>query len=351
MRDIHRNQPSPSAAARYSLRLAAIVLLLGLLPAGSYALEASSDNSGNPQSLFNRGIFLMEEQNYPAALEVFREVESRGYAAGPLFFNMALSYSYLDSLGKASYYFQKSAQFRETRHRAESGMEFIETEMRNRGTFIPYLPWYAFIDWFLFGMNRGWWVFWSLFLINTGVMALLAGWLFFPTGGTASEQASGKMPFGTDTTRRWLARAGGFAAITGCLLLLTTVSIHWAAQGYRQAVVVSDSVPLYQEPRPGEPAGHTVTYREERSRNGSNENRQPELAGESRGARTDTSANTLPEVSASSETGENEVVDLAYEAYTVTLHVRSGGRYDGWSYIRLRNGITGWVPDSALQIL
>jgi len=240
-----------------------------------------------PQSLFNRGNYLLEGDNYRDALDTFRRIEEQGYAAGPLYYNMALSYIHLDSLGRASYYFQKSAQFRETRQQAETGLEFIEIQQRNRGTFIPYLPWYRFIDWFLFDLNRGFGIFWSLLLLNAGILVLLTGWLYRPN--------------------RWLVVGGGSAAGAGLILLLSLTILHFWSSGYRQAVVVTSSVPVQSGPE------HPPS-----------------------------SINNLE---------ENDSGDLAYEAHTVTLHLHPSDRYDGWAYIRLRNGVTGWVPESAIRVL
>lgn len=192
------------------------------------ASEMASASEIRPQVLFNRGNYLMEQQEYTRALEHFREIEDHGYESGPLFYNMGISYIYLDSLGKASWYFHRSADYRVTADPAGEGLSFIELTNRNRGFHIPQLTWYAFVDWMLFDMNHYSWIVWGLVLLNAGVLLLLAGWLFYPD--------------------RRLVLGGGTAASTGLILLLLSITIYIVAQGYRQAVVMETRTPLQHEP-------------------------------------------------------------------------------------------------------
>lgn len=234
-----------------------------------------------PQSRFNRANYLMEEQDYEGALSVFHEIEEQGYVSGPLFHNMGISYVYLDSLGQATYYFRVSTRFRETRKQAREGLSFIERSMRNNGTFIPYLTWYAFTDWFLFGMNHFRWIVWGIVLLNSGVLILLAGWFYRP--------------------HRWITIGGSATAIAGLLLLFASIAFFIRARGYQQAVVIEPQVRLHPEP-------HEMIDEETAS-------------------------------------------DLAYEAYTVTLDREMSRDNPGWTHIRLRNGIAGWVPESSIRVL
>ncbi len=258
--------------------VAGLCLLLGLM---SSFIPASAVGEVQPQSLFNRGNYLMEEQDYTGALSHFHEIEEHGYRSGALFYNMGISYVYLDSLGQASYYFQRSAAYRNMGDRADAGLAYIEDRMRSSGTFIPYLSWFAFTDRLLFGMNHTMWIFTGIFLLNAGVLILITGWLFRPN--------------------RWIVRGGAATILTGLLLLIFAVSVYVWSQNYRQGVVVEPRVPLLPEPA-----------------------RSPD---------------------------EEEESDLAYEAYTVTLDMKMSRSHAGWAYVRLRNGVTGWIPESALRLL
>ena len=250
------------------------------------AAEASADGASaadetRPQALFNRGNFMMEEHNYAQAVAIFHQIEQNGHASGPLFYNMGISYLYLDSLGHASYYFHKSKAFRESADRAREGVATVERLMRVRGTFIPQLPWYAFFDWFLFHMNHAAWIVWGLVLINIGVVVILTGWLYRPD--------------------RRIAITGMALSVIGIVQLVATVSISVWAGGYQQGVVVENGVPIIPSP------------------------------------------DMLVDQDLSP--------DLAYEAYTVTLDKRLSRKHDDWVHVRLRNGVSGWIPESAVRKL
>ncbi len=278
--------------------MAVFILIPSLLPATALASDGtiaapdqfSSATAQNqtgstfeerPQALFNRGNFMMEEQNYAEALDVFRQIEKQGHASGPLFYNMGISYLYLDSLGKASFYFHRSIPYRETTHLGQEGIAVVEQLMRTRGTFIPQLPWYAFFDWFFFYMNHLTWIIWGLVLLNAGVLVLVAGWLYRPD--------------------RRIAITGMTVAVAGIILVIAGVSISIWANGYRQGVVVVNTVPIQP---------------------------QPDLI-----------------------VDEDMAPDLAYEAYTVTLDQRKSIVHENWVHIRLRNGVSGWIPESTVRLL
>ncbi len=194
---------------------------------------------------------------------------------------MGVSYLYLDSLGKASYYFHKSKAFRETADQGREGIDSIERLMRTRGTFIPQLPWYAFFDWFYFRMNHLTWIVLGLILLNGGVLMVLAGWLYWSS--------------------RRLAFSGMAMSIFGIILIIASISITIWADGYRQGIIMANAIAIQPEP--------------------------------------------------DFVVDEDMSPDLAYEAYTVTLDQRLSKVHAGWVHIRLRNGVTGWVPESAVRIL
>ena len=248
---------------------------------GASAAGAAAAVESRPQALFNRGNYMMEQQDYAEAVAIFQQIEQNGHASGPLFYNMGISYLYLDSLGQASYYFHKSKAFRESAARAKEGISTVERLMRIRGTFIPQLPWYAFFDWFLFHMNHAAWIVWGLVFINMGVLVILAGWLYRPD--------------------RRIAITGMALSAMGIVQVVVTISISVWANGYQQGVVVENGIPVTPSP--------------------------------------------------DMMVDEDFSPDLAYEAYTVTLDKRLSRQHDGWVHIRLRNGVSGWIPEPAVQKL
>lgn len=234
-----------------------------------------------PQALFNRGNYMMEEEDFARAVDIFSQIEADGHASGALFYNMGISYLYLDSLGQASYYFHKSTTYRQSAKPGREGLETVERLMRTRGVFIPQLPWYTFVDWFLFDMPHLGWIAWSLVLLNAGVLVLLVGWRYRPD--------------------HRVALAGKVTAMAGILLLFIGISVSVWAGGYRQAVITVSQVAIQPQP--------------------------------------------------DFKADEDLAPDLAYAAYTVTLDQRQSRQHNGWVHIRLRNGVSGWIPESAIRIL
>lgn len=257
-----------------------------LFSPGKEVLSIATPAPDSPQNLFNKGNFLIEEQNFSEAVAIFQEIQSAGYHSGPLYLNMAVSYVHLDSLGKSLCYFKKGAGFRETAAMAQRGILFIEEQVQLRGALLPRLPWYLFIDHLLFGLKPAFWISLSLILLNGGALVLFAGWW--------------------KNTPRWIRLSGGSIAGAGLLLLLFYISTYAFSLNYQQGVVIDREVVLLNEP----PLTH-LTEEEKRMK----KERDP---------------------------------DIALEAYRITLDKRKSKEEVGHFYIRLQNGVTGWVPESSL---
>ncbi|MEX0779705.1 MAG: hypothetical protein WD491_01110 [Balneolales bacterium] len=48
---------------------------------------------------------------------------------------------------------------------------------------------------------------------------------------------------------------------------------------------------------------------------------------------------------------DNDAVATVYEGYTFTLHQNQSRQYEGWEYIRLSNGLYGWIEEKAIRRL
>lgn len=48
---------------------------------------------------------------------------------------------------------------------------------------------------------------------------------------------------------------------------------------------------------------------------------------------------------------DGAIVSQAYEGYTFTVDHSKSGEYSGWSYVRLSNGLYGWIPNTEIMIL
>lgn len=137
----------------------------------------------NPQGDFNRGNFLFEQQKYQEALEIFREIEGEGFASGPLFLNMGLSYVYLDSLGLALYYFDRAAGFSQTRAQAQQGIQHVEDALDRRRTPIAVLPMYRFNEFLNKDLGLMRILVMALVLLNLAALCWAASW-FYPRFGS-----------------------------------------------------------------------------------------------------------------------------------------------------------------------
>lgn len=48
---------------------------------------------------------------------------------------------------------------------------------------------------------------------------------------------------------------------------------------------------------------------------------------------------------------EAAVVSQAYEGYSFTVDEFQSSKHSGWSYVRMSNGLYGWIPDNQIMIL
>lgn len=241
----------------------------------------------DPQALFNQGNYMMEINQYSQAVEFFRQVETRGFESGALFLNLAISQVHMDSLGMAAYYFYRSSQFPQTQRLALSGLEFIHNQKEIRGHSIPYLKRLVWIDHLRFGISHKTWAITGLSLVNLGVLLMLAGWL---------------LPNRSRLIRPnpWYSIAGLFTSAAGILLIIFALGLSLHAQQFRQAIVIKHDLFLHEEPV---------------------------------------------------QLLVNDIQDHVPEAFKVTLNLRMSENEPGWSYIRLRNGRFGWVPENGLLVL
>ncbi len=279
----------------------------------------------SPQALFNQGNFMLENRDFSNAIATYRQIEEMGLLSGPLFHNLAVCYLFADSLGLASYYFHRSARFRETSEKSATALHHIDLIMKNRGTFLPYLPWYAFVDWFLFRANLYLWAIGALLLLYAGVLLLLTAWLMKPAA--------------------WISNTGSTFAGTGAALLVLTLLLSAWSQHYRMAVITDPQVVLHPTP-PLLPHEHLQS---EESRSDDRLNASG-LSPEAAQIPPQTAQIPLEAVQVSPVTPFGRM-DLAYEGQTATFRITRNTDHPGWIYIRLRNGISGWIHESSLRYL
>jgi hypothetical protein len=101
----------------------------------------------NAQLRFDEANTLLEEGNYPEALNLYRQIEQSGSASGALFLNMGIAATEIDSMGLAKYYFLKSAEFPTSKDRALDALEYVNSQFSRQSATLPKLPWDKAVDW------------------------------------------------------------------------------------------------------------------------------------------------------------------------------------------------------------
>ena len=292
-----------------------LVALLPALPFETYKCFAAPhpdpgqsilSDTTDPGEAFHRALYYMSGNNHAQALAYFHEIEQQNHFSGPLYYNMGLSHLALGAYGHAAAAFHHSARFRDTREQAQLGLAYIEYRHEQQGTLAPYLPRYALADRLMFSLCHFCWGVAAVVLLNAGAMLLAFAWL---------------------THRNTRVRhSGALLALAGLVLLLLTGTLSHISSGYTRAVIIHDQVELLAEPGAKVPKGPGATVE------------------------TDPGPGALADQTTENHAfpAPDDLIDLAYEAYTVTLHQRLSHRHPGWVYIRLRNGLAGWVPEHAV---
>src|SRR5690625_7527578 len=96
-----------------------------------------SEQSLAPQSRFDEGNEVMDEQRVAEALDMYRSIEQDGYRSGRLYFNMGMASLYQDSLGLAKFYMMQSEQFKETARPAGVALQMINNRFERLSEVLP----------------------------------------------------------------------------------------------------------------------------------------------------------------------------------------------------------------------
>lgn len=251
------------------------LLLCGALLFFSPSAEAQS----TPQSRFDEANSLLLDGEYREALRRYRVLENGRHVSGALYLNMGIACSNLDSLGKAKYYFMKAKGYGETRDRARSALQYVESRFSRQSAVLPKLPWQRAVEWLQENIGARTLLGGGLLLLNLGALLFVIHW-FRP---------------------RWrrLLRGGGITLLTaGLLLIALSFYARHIDRRYSPAVMVRQEANVREQP----------------------------------GA-------------------EAPVVSQAYEGYTFTVDHRKSDELPGWYYIRMSNGLYGWIPSEHLMVL
>lgn len=109
-------------------------------------LSGSAVAQGSPQLMFDQANDLLEEGQYPEAMNMYRQIEHSGVVSGPLFLNMGIAATEIDSMGLAKYYFLRATKFDLTEDEAMDALEYVSAQFSRQSATLPKLPWDKAVD-------------------------------------------------------------------------------------------------------------------------------------------------------------------------------------------------------------
>lgn len=258
-----------------------LISVTGFAMAATLALTISAVQVSPeiPQSLFNEANYYLEQQRYQDAAQKYRAINELGYESGPLYLNLGISYTHLDSLGLAKFYYLKALEYRQTRNVAEDGITYVDLMLGQVRPNLPVLPVAAFYDRLYFEIGSYPFFLLSILLINIAVAFLIISWVRAGTGG-------------------WLKTIAILVFLAGLVTLAAGFYVDEQSNRYTKAVLVYNDSIVRAQPFIDAP-----------------------------------------------------VVASAHIGYTFTVDTHISQGDDNWLYVRLSNGLEGWIPKEGIRIL
>ena len=245
-----------------------LTILMMLIPAAIWAQQAR----------FDEATFLLEQNEYRKALDIYQTIADDGYESGGLWLNMGIAYTALDSLGLAKYYFLQAEQAEETEVAASEALSYVNERFERRSAVLPQLPWDRFFNFLANRMGTGFLFTLAFILLYAGSAGVIAAW-FYPA---------------RSTLLRYTCTA---ILITSGLLFAAAFYTDYLEARYATGVIIDREETVYQQP--------------------------------------DEDAVT---------------VSTAYEGYVMKVDLAQSDDREGWRYVRLENGMYGWVRTSSMKV-
>lgn len=110
-----------------------------------YAIPSIAQQSA--QATFDEANTYFEDGELTEALNLYRSIEQTGKVSGALYLNMGITAVQLDSLGLAKYYFLKAADFKTTSDRAQTALDYVNSQFSRQSAMLPKLPWDRAVQW------------------------------------------------------------------------------------------------------------------------------------------------------------------------------------------------------------
>ena len=251
-------------------------------------LKGSILSASLAQSSFEEATLDLEQAQYKIALQKFKLIEQSGFYSGGLFLNMAIAAVELDSLGLAKFYLQKAVEEPTTEAAAIEALAYVESQFSRQAATLPPLPWETALDY----IEHHWgslWLFWSAFaFLSLSVVLLLLHW--FGNAPNSSNESSAKRHTPTIMKGSWTSLLFFFTSLS------LAIATDYRSAKYSEAVIIAQEVEVRNSP-----------------------------------------------------SASGEVLVMGYEGYDCRIDF-SVDAIQGWRFIRLSNGQTGWVLDQTLRI-
>jgi tetratricopeptide (TPR) repeat protein len=230
------------------------------------------------QARFDEATFLLEQNEYREALNMYQSIADNGYSAGALWLNMGVAYTALDSLGMAKYYLLQAANYPETAAEADDALTYVNERLNRRSAVLPELPWDRFFGYLSDRVGTDG-LFIAAFIVFYGAAAfIISSWFF-----------SGKPAYFKITGISFL--------IISALIFTSAWYVQYLDERYGTGVVIDRQQTVFENP--------------------------------------DT---------------ESVAVSTAYEGYKLKVDFNRSMNYEGWNYVRLENGMYGWIEGSSIKV-
>jgi hypothetical protein len=206
------------------------LLLFTLFSLLSYAVAAQN----SPQAAFDEANTVFENGNVSKALQLYKDIEQSGQVSGALYLNIGITAVQIDSMGLAKYYFLKAKNFNSTSEKANTGLEYVNSQFSRQSAVLPKLPWDRAVHWLIEGPSAPG-VFIIGFLITiSGLILLYLCWFNKITlGGYFSYILS--------------------LIIVGSSLAGLSFYVDYVDQRYDEGVLITNSQRVTQSPNPDSP--------------------------------------------------------------------------------------------------
>jgi hypothetical protein len=245
-------------------------------------------SASQAQSSFEEATLDLEQTQYKIALQKFKHIEQSGFYSRGLFLNMAIAAVELDSLGLAKFYLQKAVEEPTTEAAANEALAYVESQFSRQAATLPPLPWETALDY----IEHNWgslWLFWSAFaFLCLSVVLLLFHW--FANASNHRKKSPSKRHKPTIMKGSWISLLFFFTSLS------IAMGTDYRSARYSEAVIIAQEVEVRNSP-----------------------------------------------------SASGEVLVMGYEGYDCRVDF-SVDAIQGWRFIRLSNGQTGWVLDQTLRI-